>query len=132
MRWKKTLQLAEVHCEGEIGKVITGGVLGIPGATMLDKMNHINRVDDSLRRLVTLEPRGCLQMSVNLLLPPTRPEAHAGFIVLQADKAHPMSGSNCICWSWACCRCTNRKPPSCSTPRPAWSPPAHAAPTGAA
>lgn len=97
MRWKQTLQLAEVHCEGEIGKVITGGVLGIPGASMLDKMNYINEVDDSLRRLVTLEPRGCLQMSVNLLLPPTRPEAHAGFIVLQADKAHPMSGSNCIC-----------------------------------
>ncbi|HDS1780714.1 TPA: proline racemase family protein [Pseudomonas putida] len=97
MRWKQTLQLAEVHCEGEIGKVITGGVIGVPGATMLDKMNYINEVDDSLRRLVTLEPRGCLQMSVNLLLPPTRPEAHAGFIVLQADKAHPMSGSNCIC-----------------------------------
>jgi proline racemase len=97
MRWKKTLQLAQVHCEGEIGKVITGGILGIPGATMLDKMNYINEVDDSLRRLVTLEPRGCLQMSVNLLLPPTRPEADAGFIVLQADKAHPMSGSNCIC-----------------------------------
>lgn len=97
MRWKQTLQLAEVHCEGEIGKVITGGVIGVPGATMLDKMNYINEVDDSLRRMVTLEPRGCLQMSVNLLLPPTRPEAHAGFIVLQADKAHPMSGSNCIC-----------------------------------
>lgn len=64
---------------------------------MLDKMNYINEVDDSLRRLVTLEPRGCLQMSVNLLLPPTRPEAQAGFIVLQADKAHPMSGSNCVC-----------------------------------
>ncbi|MPW11061.1 proline racemase [Paraburkholderia sp. CNPSo 3155] len=97
MRWKKTLQLVDVHCEGEIGKVITGGVIGIPGATMLDKMNYINEVDDSLRRLVVLEPRGCLQMSVNLLLPPTRPEAHAGFIVLQADKAHPMSGSNAIC-----------------------------------
>ncbi|SEK11000.1 proline racemase family protein [Paraburkholderia diazotrophica] len=97
MRWKKTLQLVDVHCEGEIGKVITGGVVGIPGETMLDKMNYINEVDDSLRRLVVLEPRGCLQMSVNLLLPPTRPEAHAGFIVLQADKAHPMSGSNAIC-----------------------------------
>ncbi|MCQ9425814.1 proline racemase family protein [Pseudomonas sp. LJDD11] len=97
MRWKKTLQIVDVHCEGEIGKVITGGVLGIPGETMLDKMNYINQVDDSLRRLVIFEPRGCLQMSVNLLLPPTRPEAHAGFIVLQADKAHPMSGSNCIC-----------------------------------
>ena len=97
MRWKKTLQMVDVHCEGEVGKVITGGVLDIPGKTMLDKMNYINEVDDSLRRLVILEPRGCLQMSVNLLLPPTRPEAQAGFIVLQADKAHPMSGSNCIC-----------------------------------
>ncbi|MCR4537989.1 proline racemase family protein [Pseudomonas sp. 18.1.10] len=97
MRWKKTLQMVDVHCEGEVGKVITGGVLDIPGKTMLDKMNYINEVDDSLRRLVVLEPRGCLQMSVNLLLPPTRPEAQAGFIVLQADKAHPMSGSNCIC-----------------------------------
>ncbi|WP_248916388.1 proline racemase family protein [Pseudomonas moorei] len=97
MRWKKTLQMADVHCEGEIGKVITGGVIDIPGKTLLDKMNYINDVDDSLRRLVMLEPRGCLQMSVNLLLPPTRPEAQAGFIVLQADKAHPMSGSNCIC-----------------------------------
>ncbi|MGU7774811.1 proline racemase family protein [Burkholderia sp. MR1-5-21] len=97
MRWKKTLQLVDVHCEGEIGKVITGGVVDIPGKTMLDKMNYLNEVDDSLRRLVVLEPRGCLQMSVNLLLPPTRPDAHAGFIVLQADKAHPMSGSNCIC-----------------------------------
>lgn len=97
MRWKKTLQMADVHCEGEIGKVITGGVLNIPGKTMLEKMNYINEVDDSLRRFVMLEPRGCLQMSVNLLLPPTHPDAQAGFIVLQADKAHPMSGSNCIC-----------------------------------
>jgi proline racemase len=97
MRWKKTLQLVDVHCEGEIGKVITGGVIDIPGDTMLAKMNYINEVDDSLRRFVVLEPRGCLQMSVNLLLPPTRPEAQAGFIVLQADKAHPMSGSNAIC-----------------------------------
>ncbi|OXC71764.1 proline racemase family protein [Caballeronia sordidicola] len=97
MRWTKTLQLVDVHCEGEIGKVITAGVIDVPGKTMLDKMNHINEVDDSLRRLVVLEPRGCVQMSVNLLLPPTRPEADAGFIVLQADKAHPMSGSNCIC-----------------------------------
>ncbi|KXU34241.1 proline racemase [Ventosimonas gracilis] len=97
MRWKKTLQLVDVHCEGEIGKVITAGVLNIPGKTMLDKMNHINQVDDSLRRFVCLEPRGCLQMSVNLLLPPTTKEADAAFIILQADRAHPMSGSNAIC-----------------------------------
>ena len=60
-------------------------------------MNHINTVDDSLRRFVTFEPRAHVAMTVNLLLEPTRPDADAGFIVLQADKAHPMSGSNCIC-----------------------------------
>jgi proline racemase len=97
MKWSKTIQLVEAHCEGEIGKVLTAGVVDIPGETMLDKMNHINRVDDSLRRFVVFEPRGCVQMSVNLLLAPTRPEAAAGFIVLQADQAHAMSGSNCMC-----------------------------------
>lgn len=97
MRWKKTLQIVDVHCEGEIGKVITSTTLDVPGATMLDKLVHLNTVDDSLRRLVCFEPRGFAQMSVNLLLPPTRPEADAGFIVLQPDRAHPMSGSNAIC-----------------------------------
>jgi proline racemase len=95
--WKHSIELINVHCQGEIGKVIVGGAPEIPGATLLDKMNHINTVDDSLRRFVTLEPRASVQMSVNLLVAPTRPDADAGFIVLQADRAHPMSGSNCIC-----------------------------------
>jgi proline racemase len=97
MRWSKTLQTVDVHCEGEIGKVITAGVLDLPGKTMAEKMDYLNKVDDSLRRFVVFEPRGKAQASVNLLLPPTRPEADAGFIILQADEAHPMSGSNCIC-----------------------------------
>ncbi|ASY70598.1 proline racemase family protein [Sinorhizobium fredii] len=95
--WDRSLDLLEVHCQGEIGKVIVGGAPEIPGATMLDKMNHINNVDDSLRRFVTFEPRASVAMSVNLLVAPTRPDADAGFIVFQADRAHPMSGSNCIC-----------------------------------
>jgi hypothetical protein len=54
-------------------------------------------VDDSLRRFCVFEPRGRAQKSTNLLFPPTRPDADAGVIVLQGDKAHAMSGSNCIC-----------------------------------
>lgn len=95
--WKNSLELLLVHCQGEVGKVIVGGAPEIPGPTILDKMNHINTVDDRLRRFVTFEPRAHVAMTVNLLLPPTRPDADAAFIVLQADKAHPMSGSNCIC-----------------------------------
>lgn len=97
IHWQNSLDIVEVHCQGEIGKVIVGGAPEIPGTSMLDKMNHINQVDDSLRRFVTSEPRASVQMSVNLLLPACRPDADAGFIVLQADRAHPMSGSNCIC-----------------------------------
>ena len=97
MRWHHAVELVQVHCQGEIGKVIVGGAPEIPGATMLDKMNHINTVDDRFRRFVTLEPRASAQMTINLLVAPTRPDADAGFIVLQADRAHPMSGSNCIC-----------------------------------
>ena len=95
--WTNSLDLLLVHAQGEIGKVIVGGAPEIPGATVLDKMHHINTVDDRLRRFVTFEPRAHVAMTVNLLLEPTRPDANAGFIVLQADRAHPMSGSNCIC-----------------------------------
>ena len=41
---------AMLVAEGEIGRVITGGVLNIPGATMAEKLHHLNTVDDSLRR----------------------------------------------------------------------------------
>ncbi|KIC18913.1 proline racemase family protein [Leisingera sp. ANG-Vp] len=97
MRWKKTITMVEAHAEGEVGRIVTGGVLDVPGRTMLDKMNHINQVDDSLRRFLVNEPRGCAQMSTNLLLPKTHPEADAAYMIFQGDKAHAMSGSNSIC-----------------------------------
>ena len=96
MRWTRTLQIVSAHAGGEIGRVITGGVLDVPGRTMAEKMRHLEG-DDTLRRFVLAEPRGCAQMSANVLLPPTRPEADAGFIVLQTDGPHAMSGSNAMC-----------------------------------
>ena len=97
MRWSRQLEIVQVHCQGEIGKVIVGGAPALPGDSVLVQMNYINRTDDSLRRFVTREPRAAVNMTMNLVVPPKRAEADAGFIVLQADRAHPMSGSNCIC-----------------------------------
>lgn len=97
MRWTRTLTMVEAHAEGEVGRVVTGGVLDLPGDSMLEKMSFLNEQDDSLRRFCVFEPRGYASMSTNLLLPPSRPDADAGFIILQGDKAHAMSGSNCIC-----------------------------------
>lgn len=97
VKWKRTLTLIDAHAEGEVGRVVTAGVPLIPGASMMDKMNYLNEVDDSIRRFCVFEPRGCAQMSTNLLLPPTRQDADAGFLIMQGDKVHSMSGSNCIC-----------------------------------
>ena len=64
---------------------------------MADKLDHINKTDDSLRRLLCSEPRSGPAGSVVLLLPATTPEADTGFIVLQPDQAYAMSGSNAMC-----------------------------------
>ena len=97
MRWGRTIQTVDVHCEGEIGRVITGGVLNIPGATMAEKLHHLNAVDDGLRRWLCSEPRSGPAGSFCLLTPACDPRADVGFIVLQPDQAHAMSGSNAIC-----------------------------------
>jgi proline racemase len=97
MRWSRTVAMIEAHAEGEVGRVVAGGVLDVPGATMLDKLRYLNEVDDSLRRFLVFEPRGYPAMSTNLVFPPTRADADAAFIVLQGDRAHAMSGSNSIC-----------------------------------
>ncbi len=97
MRWQRTVHMIDAHCEGEVGRVVTGGVLALPGATMAERLNYLNTVDDGLRRMLVQEPRGAPAGSVNLLQPPCRPGCDAGFIVLQPDQAHAMSGSNAIC-----------------------------------
>ena len=97
MRWSRTVTLVEAHAEGEVGRIVTGGVIDVPGKTIADKLRHINEVDDSLRRFLVFEPRASVQMSTCLIFPPTRPDADIAFIILQGDKAHAMSGSNSIC-----------------------------------
>ena len=91
------MEVLGVHAEGEIGRVIVSGAPDIPGATMLEKMHHINTVDDSLLRRCLFEPRGAAQMTVNVLVPPCRDGADIGFLPMQADGAHAMSGSNAMC-----------------------------------
>src|SRR5262249_21180147 len=43
------------------------------------------------------EPRGYPGLCCNLVLPPTRPEADAGFVIMEQTDYPPMSGSNTIC-----------------------------------
>jgi proline racemase len=84
------------HAGGEIGNVIVGGVLPPPGKTVFDQMLAL-RADDSLRRLLLREPRGSVAVHANLVVPATRADCDAGFIIMEPTEYPPMSGSNTIC-----------------------------------
>ena len=91
------LEILGVHAEGEIGRVVVSGVPEIPGATFIEKMEHINNDNDDILRLALYEPRGAAQMTINLLFPAISESADMGFIPVQPDGAHAMSGSNAMC-----------------------------------
>jgi proline racemase len=96
MRARRAITVVGCHAGGEVGNVIVGGVLPPEGATVFEQMQSL-RADDSLRRLLLREPRGSVAVHVNLVVPATRPDCDAGFIIMEPTEYPAMSGSNTIC-----------------------------------
>ena len=97
MRLTNMITAVDAHAGGEPGRVIIGGVLDVPGRTMFEKMEYFAGHRDDIRRRMLREPRGYPAANCNLILPPTRPEADAGFIIMEQVEYPPMSGTNTIC-----------------------------------
>ena len=97
MRFSRMINVVGAHAAGELNEVITGGVLTVPGATMFEKMQYLEKHGDDLRQFLLHEPRGKVSQCVNLVLPATHPEADAGFIIMESEFYVPMSGTNTIC-----------------------------------
>jgi proline racemase len=97
MAFTRRVRAVDAHACGEPGRVIVEGVPDVPGRTMFEKMVHLREHDDALRRLMLREPRGYPAANCNVLLPPTRPEADAGFVIMEQTEYPPMSGTNTIC-----------------------------------
>lgn len=91
------INAVDAHACGEHGRVITGGIVNIPGKTMLDKQLWLAEHNDSLRKLMLREPRGYPAANCNLILPPTHPDANAGYIIMEQTEYPGMSGTNTIC-----------------------------------
>lgn len=91
------ISAVDAHACGEPGRVITGGVLDVPGKTMFEKKVYLETHADDLRKLMLREPRGYPASNCNLILPPTHPEADAGFVIMEQTEYPPMSGTNAIC-----------------------------------
>ncbi len=73
MRWSRTLNVVDCHCEGESGKVVVGGMGPVPGETMFDKKLHLEQHMDQIRKLLLFEPRGAAWHNANIVLPSTIP-----------------------------------------------------------
>jgi trans-L-3-hydroxyproline dehydratase len=96
MRASRVITVVGCHAGGEIGNVVTGGVLPPEGGTVFEQMLAL-RADDSLRRLLLREPRGSVAVHANLIVPSQRQDCAAGFIIMEPTEYPAMSGSNTIC-----------------------------------
>ncbi len=97
MHWKRTLTVVGAHAEGEVGNVVTGGMVDVPGQNMWDKKQYIENNLDHIRQMLLFEPRGAPYHAVNYLLPSNHSSADIGFVIAEIGKYPPMSGSNTIC-----------------------------------
>lgn len=101
MRSNTSIAIVGCHAEGEVGDVITGGILDAPKTckTMYDKLQYFLHQNDHYRQLLLNEPRGRSSMNINLLLPACHPDATLGFLIMESEEYAHMSGSNTICVS---------------------------------
>ena len=97
MRLDSVIHAVDLHACGEPGRVIVGGVRDVPGRTMFEKMQHLAAHQDGLRKRMLREPRGYPAANCNLILPPSHPDADAGFVIMEQVEYPPMSGTNTIC-----------------------------------
>ena len=95
MTFKRMINAVDTH-SGIPMRVITGGVGHIPGASVQEKMRWLEANDDQLRLLMLREPRGYPAHCCNLLVPPSHPEAQAGYIIMEQVEYPMMSGGNTI------------------------------------
>jgi proline racemase len=96
-RLGQLIQAVDAHAAGEPGRVIVGGIDDVPGATMFEKMAWLRDNRDDVRLRMLREPRGYPAANCNILLPPTHPDADAGYVIMEQVEYPGMSGTNTIC-----------------------------------
>jgi proline racemase len=96
MSQRQVLHCVDAHAEGEPSRIVVGGIVGIPGETLLDKMRWLQAEGDALRTRVLYEPRGSAPLSGDIVLPPVDPRADAAFIIMESSSYEGMSGTNTI------------------------------------
>src|SRR6476469_1776732 len=97
LRIGPVIEAVDAHAAGEPGRVIVGGVEGVPGGSMFEAMTWLHANSDDLRLRMLREPRGYPAANCNLILPSADPEAAAGYVIMEQVEYPGMSGTNTMC-----------------------------------
>src|SRR5215211_6252816 len=96
-RLGRPIRAVDLHAAGEPGRVILGGVEGVPGGSMFEAMTWLQINRDDLRLRMLREPRGFPAANCNLVLPSVNPDAAAGYVIMEQVEYPGMSGTNTMC-----------------------------------
>ncbi len=97
LRIGPVIEAVDAHAAGEPGRVIVGGVEGVPGSSMFEAMEWLQANRDDLRLRMLREPRGYPAANCNLILKPADPAADAGYVIMEQVEYPGMSGTNTMC-----------------------------------
>lgn len=76
----EALRVVDSHTEGEPTRVVVSGHPPVPGATMAERRDALQRDWDHLRQAIVCEPRGHAAVVGALLTPAVTPDAAAGVV----------------------------------------------------
>lgn len=96
MKIRRTFQTIDTHTGGEPTRTVVGGVPVIPGNTMQEKYVYMQKHNDWIRKVLSLEPRGNSVMSGAFLTPPCTPGTDLGVLYYETGGWLPMCGHDTI------------------------------------
>ena len=92
----RTLSVIDYHTEGEPMRFVVGGVDPVPGATLMERSEHLAAHGRALLGFTLYEPRGHAAMCGAILTEPVAPEADAGVLFIEPLGPVHMCGHGAI------------------------------------
>jgi proline racemase len=96
MKASRVFTTVDTHTGGNPTRTLISGLPKLIGNTMAEKMLHMKKDFDWIRKLLMNEPRGHDVMSGALLVEPCHPEADVGVIYIETGGYLPMCGHDTI------------------------------------
>lgn len=113
MRFTNMITAVDAHAGGEPGRVITGGVLDMPGDSVFEKMKWMEKNADHIRQRMLREPAATLCCAAMSLLHPRIRMPMPGSLLWSRQNIQPCPGPipfvllRCY-WKQGCCQWLNR------------------------